>query len=81
MATSRAWHCAGCGIQHPTELLYEALMAVARGHAQACPNCHRPQRLHLRFAFGLGAGGKDQVVEAAFVPRTPELWDLGVGRM
>lgn len=36
--------------------------------------------LHLRFDFGLDAVGKDQVVEAAFVPRNPESWPDSLGR-
>lgn len=36
--------------------------------------------LHLRFDFGLDAVGKEQVVEAAFVPTSRETWEDSKGR-
>jgi hypothetical protein len=74
MATVRQWRCAGCGPVSNAGPLFEALSSVAHRRIPSCEACSIRKELHLAFAFGLDAEGKDQVVEDAFVPKEPEFW-------
>jgi hypothetical protein len=80
MATIRKWYCAGCGDATNTAALFDALFSIARRQTPNCKSCSIRKELHLSFAFGLDAEGKDQVVEDAFVPEPAESWPDTLGR-
>lgn len=79
MATTRRWVCPECRKSRPAERLFDALLAISKGHRPMCDDCRTPYQLCMKFDFGLGAHHSDCVVSDSLVPTRLETWRDGVG--
>ena len=84
MATDRTWRCSLCGSQRWAGSLFDALHGPGkngeRKETAEAAEAEIREGLTQVAGFGLDAGGKDQVVEAAFAPEPPEDWIDSRGR-
>ena len=55
MSTERCFYCEKCDREKSVGRLFDALKSVAEDNAPKCAECGSPQRLRLKFNFGLGA--------------------------
>lgn len=74
MATDRYYICQRCGHKVWAGRLLDSLLAVANGAMPSCPTCQEPYCLHLTFALGLDATGRNCSVIDAFLPDEPDKW-------
>jgi hypothetical protein len=74
MATTKLLVCERCEWSLAPPVLFDVLLARARGDAPHCSRCGAPAELRLTFDFGLNASHSGCTVVDCFVPRHPESW-------